>query len=79
MNHKKLSIEIYDEVLMFLDRSQKQYREKSESIDDNLDLKIAYYKKRKEIEKAHRTLLSLRFEMEDYVRTGKFEPGKIIL
>lgn len=78
MDHKKLSVEAFEEILKFMDRSANQYKDKSKEKSD-LDEKLVYLNKSNEIEKARRVLLSLCFELEDYAKTGEFEPSIIIV
>ncbi len=76
-DHTKLSMEVYEEMLKFLDIAQNVYNEKSKSMSD-IDKKLEYCSKKNRIDKARQALRALTFEMEDYVKTGKFEACKII-
>lgn len=78
MDYKKLSIEVWEEMLLFMNQAQKQYKNKARELPD-LDKKIAYYKKAKQIIESRRILISLKYELEEYAQTGRFEPSKIIL
>jgi len=77
MNHKAVTVESWEEILKFMDRAATKNNDKSK-IASILNEKTAYKQRSTKITEARRILLSLLFEMEDYVRTGKFEVADII-